>query len=86
MRTVNVDGRLGLLVDERVLDVARASQGRFDPDPRAIFPRWAEFPEWSGRFDPSGPAMEHRFVAKPEPATEPEPEPEPDNTPGGSDA
>lgn len=47
MRIGNLDGRLVLQIEERVVDVAAASDGRFAPDPQAIYPRWDEFVEWA---------------------------------------
>ena len=46
MRVASLNGRLHLLVDQSVLDVAGASDGRFGPDPQSAFDRWAEFTEW----------------------------------------
>jgi 2-keto-4-pentenoate hydratase/2-oxohepta-3-ene-1,7-dioic acid hydratase in catechol pathway len=48
MRIANVSGRLTLLADDsRGIDVAEASDGRFDADPQAIYDRWDEFTEWA---------------------------------------
>src|SRR4051812_1917788 len=48
MRIANLDGRLSLLVaDDRAIDVAAASGGRFEPEPQAIFERWDEFRGWA---------------------------------------
>ncbi|MFJ9054701.1 fumarylacetoacetate hydrolase family protein [Streptomyces sp. NPDC102409] len=49
MRIVNVAGRLGLLTDEGVIDVAEASDGRFSPDVQAVYERWPEFSAWAAR-------------------------------------
>ena len=51
MRIANLDGRLVLLDPDRPgslagLDVAETSGGRFDPEPQAIYERWAEFRTW----------------------------------------
>ncbi|HEY1974517.1 MAG TPA: fumarylacetoacetate hydrolase family protein [Pseudonocardia sp.] len=69
MRTVNADGRLGLLVDDRVVDVERASNGVFGADPQAVFPHWAEFRAWAGRLDPvpDGPALAEVTLLAPVP-------------------
>ena len=47
MRIGNLDGRLVILTDNGALDVARASAGRFGPEPQAIYPRWQEFVGWA---------------------------------------
>lgn len=47
MRIANLDGRLVLLAGDRVIDVERASNGRFTPDPQAIYERWEEFVRWA---------------------------------------
>jgi 2-keto-4-pentenoate hydratase/2-oxohepta-3-ene-1,7-dioic acid hydratase in catechol pathway len=44
---VNLDGRLGLEVEGRVLDVARHSEGRFSADPMSAFAVWSELVEWA---------------------------------------
>jgi 2-keto-4-pentenoate hydratase/2-oxohepta-3-ene-1,7-dioic acid hydratase in catechol pathway len=47
MRTGNLSGRLTLFTDEGGIDVERASDGRFDADPQAVYERWEEFVEWA---------------------------------------
>lgn len=47
MRLINYDGRLGLLVGSTAVDVHRASNGLFDPDPQAVYDRWEEFVAWA---------------------------------------
>ncbi|HCB06219.1 MAG TPA: fumarylacetoacetate hydrolase family protein [Nocardioides sp.] len=48
MRLLNVAGRLTLEVaTERGVDVADASEGRFGPDPQAVFDEWDEFVGWA---------------------------------------
>ena len=46
MRWVNRGGRLGLEVDGRVIDVERRSEGRFGPDPMALFGAWEALAVW----------------------------------------
>jgi 2,4-didehydro-3-deoxy-L-rhamnonate hydrolase len=49
MRIANAAGQLVLLdEDDRALDVAEASGGRFTADPQAVYDRWAEFRDWAG--------------------------------------
>jgi 2-keto-4-pentenoate hydratase/2-oxohepta-3-ene-1,7-dioic acid hydratase in catechol pathway len=47
VRIGNLDGRLVILTDNGALDVARASAGRFEPEPQAIYQRWEEFLGWA---------------------------------------
>jgi 2-keto-4-pentenoate hydratase/2-oxohepta-3-ene-1,7-dioic acid hydratase in catechol pathway len=46
MRIGNLDGRLVLLDGDRAVDVAKASDGRFEADPQRVYDRWAEFRSW----------------------------------------
>jgi 2-keto-4-pentenoate hydratase/2-oxohepta-3-ene-1,7-dioic acid hydratase in catechol pathway len=46
MRVASSNDRLVLLEGERAIDVARASGGRFEADPQAIYERWDEFAAW----------------------------------------
>lgn len=65
MRFATVADRLAVVVDDRAIDVADASQQRFGPDPMAAFDRWPELVDWAAtipaglaaptdRADPSG--------------------------------
>jgi len=48
VRIANVAGRLNLLgTDGRATDVETASDGRFGPDPQAVFEQWERFREWA---------------------------------------
>ena len=48
MRIANVAGRLNVLgTDGRATDVETASDGRFVPDPQAVFEQWERFREWA---------------------------------------
>lgn len=48
MRIANVDGRAFLLTaDDRGLDVAEASDGKFGPDPISIYEDWDSFRAWA---------------------------------------
>ena len=47
MRIGRVAGRLAIIDSEGPIDVARASDGLFDADPDAVFPRWEEFLDWA---------------------------------------
>ncbi|NBH02277.1 fumarylacetoacetate hydrolase [Amycolatopsis sp. SID8362] len=61
MKTTTRSGRMCLVADDRVIDVERASAGRFPADPLAAFERWDEFADWAraihdGPAGPAGPA------------------------------
>jgi len=48
VRIANVAGRLNVLgTDGRATDVETASDGRFGPDPQAVFEQWERFREWA---------------------------------------
>ena len=47
MKIANHHGRLVLVVDDGVVDVHDASDGRFGPDPAAAYPRWDELRAWA---------------------------------------
>jgi 2-keto-4-pentenoate hydratase/2-oxohepta-3-ene-1,7-dioic acid hydratase in catechol pathway len=46
MRIASQHGRLVVVDGDRALDVAKASQGRFGPDPDSVYASWDEFVEW----------------------------------------
>jgi 2,4-didehydro-3-deoxy-L-rhamnonate hydrolase len=47
MRIGNLSGRVALFTDQGAIDVERASNGRFGPDPQAIYARWRDFIKWA---------------------------------------
>ena len=47
MKLANIDDRAVLIVDDTVVDVANASDGRFGPDPMDPYERWDEFSAWA---------------------------------------
>ena len=47
MKLASLRGRLVLVRDDGVVDVADASGGRFSPDPQSIYERWDELLTWS---------------------------------------
>ena len=52
MRLANLAGRAVVVIDDRAVDVATASAGRFSSDPQSLFDDWAEFSTWvSNGFD-----------------------------------
>ncbi len=52
MRLVNQEGRLGLEIDGRVIDVARRSDGRLPSDPMDAFACWSELRAWAADQSP----------------------------------
>jgi 2,4-didehydro-3-deoxy-L-rhamnonate hydrolase len=51
MRIANNAGRLALVVNDRLLDVERASGGAFAADPAVAFERWNELADWAATID-----------------------------------
>jgi 2-keto-4-pentenoate hydratase/2-oxohepta-3-ene-1,7-dioic acid hydratase in catechol pathway len=47
MRIANLNGRAVLVVEGDAVDVDRASNGRFGPDPHAVLDNWTEFEAWA---------------------------------------
>jgi 2-keto-4-pentenoate hydratase/2-oxohepta-3-ene-1,7-dioic acid hydratase in catechol pathway len=61
VRLANLRGRASLLVGDGVVDVERASGGRFAADPMAAFADWSGFAEWAAARragDAQGPLVE----------------------------
>ncbi len=59
MKIANHDGRLVLVRDDGVVDVATASDGRFGPDPMAAYEDWSAFSAWAaGATEVTGPLDE----------------------------
>ncbi|GAA1959470.1 fumarylacetoacetate hydrolase family protein [Amycolatopsis minnesotensis] len=66
MKTTTRSGRMCLALGDKVIDVERASGGRFPADPLAVFERWTEFVEW-GRATTDGPAASAGLAGSPSP-------------------
>jgi 2-keto-4-pentenoate hydratase/2-oxohepta-3-ene-1,7-dioic acid hydratase in catechol pathway len=47
VKLANLGGRAVVVTDTGAIDVASASDGRFGPDPQALFDDWAAFAEWA---------------------------------------
>jgi 2-keto-4-pentenoate hydratase/2-oxohepta-3-ene-1,7-dioic acid hydratase in catechol pathway len=47
MRIATVSQRLCLITDGGAVDVQAASDGRFEADAAAVYPRWQEFTQWA---------------------------------------
>ncbi|SIT83559.1 fumarylacetoacetate hydrolase family protein [Microbacterium sp. RU33B] len=48
MRIANLGGRAVVITEAGAIDVERASDGRFGPDPQDLVEAWAEFSAWAG--------------------------------------
>ena len=66
MRTTTRSGRMCLILGDRVIDVERASAGRFPADPIAVFEHWDGFDEWA-REQTDGPAAPAGPTGSPSP-------------------
>ncbi|MET8534271.1 fumarylacetoacetate hydrolase family protein [Streptomyces sp. NPDC005065] len=49
MRIGNLLDRLTVFTEAGAVDVQKASDGRFGPDPQSVYERWDEFVEWAGQ-------------------------------------
>lgn len=59
MKLANIDGRAALVLDDGIADVATASDGRFGPDPMAVYERWDEVRDFASTVTaPTGPLDE----------------------------
>ncbi|MFC8448124.1 fumarylacetoacetate hydrolase family protein [Kitasatospora sp. NPDC057223] len=69
MRIANLSGRLGLVVDGKVIDVEQASGGSFASDPQAVYERWEEFRRWAAQARlPEGDVFDPARLGAPAPA------------------
>jgi 2,4-didehydro-3-deoxy-L-rhamnonate hydrolase len=53
VRIANISGRLALAAGDAYVDVARASDGAFGPDPQGVYDNWQDFTGWAGSVDVS---------------------------------
>ena len=58
MRTANINGRLKIVAGDAACDAANISNGRFSPDPAAVYERWDDFTAWVKEKDPASRADE----------------------------
>ncbi|KAF2419828.1 fumarylacetoacetate hydrolase family protein [Microbacterium sp. B35-30] len=61
MRLANLAGRAALVIDGGAVDVETASDGRFGPDPQALFDDWPAFAEWAETVPDAAPAASVAF-------------------------
>ncbi|MFI5428939.1 fumarylacetoacetate hydrolase family protein [Aeromicrobium sp. UC242_57] len=50
-RIANIEGRLALVLPDGVIDVERASDGRFGAAPQHVYEQWSAFADWAGSAD-----------------------------------
>jgi len=67
MRIARIENRPVLLRGEGVVDIARASAGRFGTDPNAPFTDWIAFHEWASTVDDPGEPLGARSLGNPVP-------------------
>ena len=67
MKIANHDGRLVLVIDEAIVDVAAASDGRFGPDPMSAFADWAAFDAWAADVEATTGALDETKLGCPVP-------------------
>lgn len=74
MRIVNLSGRLVIIAGDRAVDVQQVSAGQFDPDPQAIYDRWAQFRAWADASPrlPEGSPFTAADLGAPAPAPRPD--------------
>jgi len=68
VRFATIEERLALVRDGMVIDVAKASRGRFDPDPMAGLARWEELTDWAATVSAEAERVEAGEVEHGEPA------------------
>ena len=47
MKLANLNGRAAIVLGDEIADVAAASDGRFDPDPMALYDEWDAFSDFA---------------------------------------
>lgn len=69
MRVANVAGRLALMDGVGMVDVEKLSEGRFGPDPQAVYADWDVFREWARHVQlPDGDGFDPAELGPPAPA------------------
>jgi 2-keto-4-pentenoate hydratase/2-oxohepta-3-ene-1,7-dioic acid hydratase in catechol pathway len=67
MRLARIDDRPVLLREDGIIDIARASGGRFGGDPMAPFTHWRAFTEWAAGVTHAEEALGERMLQNPIP-------------------
>jgi 2-keto-4-pentenoate hydratase/2-oxohepta-3-ene-1,7-dioic acid hydratase in catechol pathway len=68
VRVGNLAGRLVIITGAGAIDVATASDGRFDADPQAVYDRWPEFIGWAASADGAAQSYDRDQLGGPAPA------------------
>ncbi|WP_110319034.1 fumarylacetoacetate hydrolase family protein [Mycolicibacterium moriokaense] len=67
MRIARVENRPVLVRESQIIDIARASGGRFGTDANAPFTDWTAFQEWASTVDEDGEPLGERALTNPVP-------------------
>lgn len=67
MKLATHDGRLALVLDDGIADVATASDGRFGPDPMAAYDDWTAFAAWASGVDTATGPLDEALLGNPVP-------------------
>ena len=67
MKIATIADRAVLLVEDTVVDVAAASEGRFGPDPMELYEQWDEFAAWAADVGSSEIALDESTLGCPVP-------------------
>jgi len=67
MRIARIENRPVLLHEDGIIDIARASGGRFGTAPTAPFDDWPAFAEWAAKIGDSGEPLADRVLQNPVP-------------------
>ena len=67
MKIANLDGRAVLVLDDGVADVAEASEGRFGPDPMAVYEDWDGFRAFAAGITTATAPLDQARLANPVP-------------------
>lgn len=68
MKLANVNGRAALVLGDEVADVAIVSDGRFGPDPMAVYDEWSTFVDFAGGVSSGSRALVQADLRSPVPA------------------
>ncbi len=67
MKIASIDDRAVLVVDDTVVDVATASDGRFGPDPMDLYEQWDEFADWASGVGAGSVTLDESSLGSPVP-------------------
>jgi 2-keto-4-pentenoate hydratase/2-oxohepta-3-ene-1,7-dioic acid hydratase in catechol pathway len=67
VKIASIDDRAVLVVDDTVVDVATASDGRFGPDPMDLYEQWDEFADWASGVGAGSVTLDESSLGSPVP-------------------